>query len=260
MAAKSKLLGILDLVTFAVFTSGIAAAQEQTVKFTLSADYYSKYIWRGQNIDDKSVFQPAISVSAYGFTGSIWGNLDLTNRSKTAPDNAGEFSEFDYTLDYSGSVPGVDWLAFSVGTIYYRFPNTSFEPTTEVYGGLSLIKVPLTPSFKWYRDVDEIDGSYLQFGLGHTFEKIITWTERCYCGLQLGAGIGWGSSAYNKGYFAVDGGRFNDMTFTAGLPVCIGNWTVRPTVNYAVMLSDKIRSATLKSDNVWFGVGVSTFF
>jgi hypothetical protein len=72
------------------FVAEATAAEEQAVKFGLSADYYSKYIWRGQNIDDKSVFQPTISASAYGFTGSIWGNMDMTNRSQTAPDNAGE--------------------------------------------------------------------------------------------------------------------------------------------------------------------------
>jgi hypothetical protein len=233
---------------------------EEKIKFGLSTDYYSKYIWRGQNIDDKSVLQPAVSASAYGFTGSIWGNIDLTNRSQTAPDNAWEFSEFDYTLDYSGTMPGTDWLGFSIGTIYYRFPNTAFHPTTEVYGGLSLNTIPLTPFIKWYRDIDEIDGSYLQFGLGHTFEKLMEWNDKCYCNLQLGASYGWGSSAYNKGYFDVDGSGSNDFTLTAGLPLCIDSWTVRPSINYSTMLSDSIRAATAKSDNLWAGVGISVTF
>ena len=93
---------------------------EDKINFGLAADYYSKYIWRGQNVNDESVFQPSISLSKWGFTGSIWGNLDLTNEN----DNSGEFSEFDYTLDYSGEMPDVNWLNFSVGTVHYRFPNT----------------------------------------------------------------------------------------------------------------------------------------
>lgn len=235
------------------------AGQQEPVKIAVAADYFSKYIWRGQNIDDKSVLQPAMSASAYGFTGSIWGNMDLTNKSQTAPDNAWEFSEFDYALDYSGKIPDVNWLNFSVGTIYYRFPNTSFEPTTEIYGGMNL-DMPLSPSFKWYRDVDEIKGSYFQLGLGHTFEKLAVWSEKCYCGLQLGVSVGWANSAYNNGYFGVEGGKFNDLTLSAGLPVCIGSWTVRPSVNYSTMLSDPIRQATDKSDNLWCGVGLSTSF
>lgn len=248
----SLMLGLM--VLFAA--SGTAGAEEKVVTFGLSADYFTKYIWRGQNIDDKSVFQPAVSVGAYGFTGSIWGNLDLTNQN----DTSGEFSEFDFTLDYSGTVPGTDWLGFSVGTIYYRFPNTAFEPTTEVYGGLSLLKVPLTPYVKWYRDVDEIDGSYLQFGVGHTIEKVMTWKEDFYCDLTLGASFGWGSSAYNKGYFGVANDRFNDVTISVGLPVTIGSWVVKPSVNHSAMLSGSIRDAVAKSDNTWFGVGVSTSF
>jgi hypothetical protein len=125
-------LGLIVVAFVLEATAAEEQAKEQVVKFGLATDYYSKYIWRGQNIDDKSVLQPLISASAYGFTGSIWGNLDLTNKSQTAPDNAWEFSEFDYTLDYSGTMPGIDWLGFSVGTIYYRFPNTVFEPTTEI--------------------------------------------------------------------------------------------------------------------------------
>ncbi len=157
-------------------------------------------------------------------------------------------------------VPNVDWLNFSVGTIYYRFPNTVFHPTTEVYGGLSLPTVPLTPSFKWFRDVDESEGSYYQFGVGQFFEKIFVMNEKCYCGLQLGASYGWANSAYNSFYFGKDGGHSNDLTLSAGLCTQLYSWMVKPSVNYSTMLSDSIRSATDKSDNVWMGVGISTSF
>lgn len=253
---KNAVFGII-LITF---IAGTAAAEEQVVKFGLSADYFSKYIWRGQVLDNKSVFQPAVSASAYGFTGSIWGNMELTDSSRTVPDNAWEFSEFDYTLDYTAMIPGTDWLSGSVGAIYYRFPNQIYDPTTEIYGGLSLPTVPLTPSFKWYRDVDEIKGSYFQFGIGHTIEKIYVDSEKCYCNLQLGASYGWANSAYNKGYFGVDGDKSNDLTLTAGLPFCVETWTIKPSINYSSMLADSIQKATKDSDNIWVGLGISTSF
>jgi len=239
-----------------VFVAGTGAAEKQTVKFGLSADYYSKYIWRGQNIDDKSVLQPTVSASAYGFTGSLWGNLDMTNKN----DTSGEFSEFDWILDYTAAVPDNNWVNFSIGTIYYRFPNTPFDPTTELYAGLSLSGVPLTPSFKWYRDVDEIKGSYFQFGVGQFFEKIYVMNEKCYCGLLLGASYGWANSAYNNGYFGVDGSGSNDLTLSAALCTQIDTWMVKPNINYSTMLSNDIRQATDKSDNFWAGVGISTSF
>jgi hypothetical protein len=254
---SSVVLG-LALITFAAGT--VRAEEEKVVTFGLSLDYYSKYIWRGQNVDNKDVLQPTISASAYGFTGSIWGNMDLTDDSATAPDNAWEFSEFDYALDYTSVIPGIDWLTGSVGVIYYRFPNTAFDPTTEIYSGLSLPKIPLTPSFKWYRDVDVVKGSYFQFGIGHTIEKIYVASEKCYCNLQLGASYGWGNSAYNNGYFGVNSGQSNDLTLTAGLPICVDTWTIKPSVNYSAMLSESIQEATDKSDNLWVGVGISTSF
>ncbi len=247
-------------ILLALSCAVIAAEEEQTVKFGISADYYSKYIWRGQVLSNKSVFEPTVSASAYGFTGSIWGNMNLKNNDKIVPDNAGEFSEFDWTLDYTNALPGIEGVNYSVGVIYYRFPNQVYKPTTEVYAGLTLTNVPLTPSIKLFRDVDEIDGSYIQLGVGHLFEKIYVVNEECFCGLQLGASIAWANSAYNDGYFGVDKSKFNDLTLTAGLPFCFGSWTVRPSVNYATMLANDIREATSKSDNAWVGVGISTSF
>jgi hypothetical protein len=206
------------------------------------------------------VFQPTVSASAYGFTGSIWGNLNLSDSDNIVNDNAGEFSELDYTLDYTTAIPGIDWLNGSIGVIYYRFPNQIYDPTTEIYSGLSLPKIPLTPSFKWYRDVDVVKGSYFQFGIGHTIEKIYTVSEKCYCNLQLGASYGWGNSAYNNGYFGVNSGQSNDLTLTAGLPFCVDTWTIKPSINYSTMLSSSIQQATEDSDNLWAGIGISTSF
>jgi hypothetical protein len=257
---KLRKLGITGLITLFTFASAVLAADEQAVKFGISLDYYSKYIWRGQVLSNKSVFEPAISANAYGFTGSVWGNMNLSNSDKIVPDNAGEFSEYDWTLDYTNALPGVEGINYSVGVIYYRFPNQIFKPTTEIYGGLTLSNVPLTPSFKVYRDVDEADGSYLQLSVGHLFEKIYVADEKCYCGLQLGASIAWANKAYDDFYFGEDSGQFNDLTLSAGLPVCVGYWTIRPSINYATMLADSIREVTYKSDNVWWGVGLSTSF
>ena len=54
--------------------------------------------------------------------------MELTDSSRTVPDNAWEFSEFDWTLDYTAMIPGIDWLSGSVGAIYYRFPNQIYRP------------------------------------------------------------------------------------------------------------------------------------
>jgi hypothetical protein len=188
-------------------------------------------------------------------TGSIWGNLDLNG---DLVDN-GELTEIDYAIDYTNTLPGLDIATFSVGAIYYSFFNLDWPDTAEVYAGLGL-DLPFEPAVRWYYDFDEIEGSYVQFSVGHTIEKIRSWRDDFYCGLQVGASVGYGTEGYNDGYFGVDQGGWNDLTLTAGLPICIGKLTIRPSIGYALMIDDDIRAATDRSDNFWGGVGLAYDF
>ncbi len=221
----------------------------------VTADLFSKYVWRGQNVVDDWVLQPGVSAGYKGFTGSIWGNVDLTGELV----DDWEVSEVDYAVDYSNVFPGQETFAYSVGAIYYDFPNTGWNATSEVYGGLSA-DVPFSPAVKWFYDFDEADGSYIQFSIGHTIEKIASWTEKDYCGLSLGASVGYATDNYNDFYFGVDDGAINDLTFSVGVPFCFGSLTIKPSIGYSVMIDGDIREATDKSDNLWCGVGAAYSF
>ncbi len=203
------------------------------------------------------MLQPAFSVWTHGFTASVWGNLDLTDKSQTAPGNSGNFSEFDFTLDYSNTICGSDKAAYSLGIIYYRFPHTPYNPTVEAYGTVE-IDVAATPSITWYYDLDEVEGSYVQAGLGHTIEKIVVLNERCYGGLAAGASIGWGSAGYNRGYFGLAKDNFNDFTVSVSLPFCIGDLTVELSINHSTILNNAIAAAVYRKDNTWLGIGLTT--
>lgn len=249
---KFTILGCVAAILGGV---GAAASAEDEVTVGVTTDLLSKYIWRGQNIVDDWVLQPGASIGYQGFTGSIWGNVDLTG----ALVDEWEFSEVDYALDYSNTLPGQETLGFSLGLIYYDFPNTPWEATSEVYGGLTAA-VPLSPAIRWYYDFDEADGSYIQFSLGHTIEKIRQWRDDCYCDLQLGASLGYATDNYNAFYFGVDDSAFNDLTLSAGLPLCLGKLTIKPVIAYSTMLDDDIRDATPESDNFWGGVSATFSF
>lgn len=234
-------------------TSVATAADDVSV--ALTADLLSKYVWRGQNIINDWVLQPSASVGYKGLTGTVWSSIDLTGDLV----GRGQFNEVDLTLDYTHEFPGVEELSYSVGVIHYEFPNTGWDSTSEVYGGLAA-SVPLSPALRWYYDFDEIDGSYIQLSLGHTFEKFYQWRDNCYCNLELGASLAYATAGYNDGYFGVDEGAFNDLTLSAGLPVCLGKWTLKPVVAYSTMLDDDIRAATAHSDNLWAGLSASVSF
>jgi hypothetical protein len=246
---------VLGCVAAMVLSTAPLAMAEDDVTFGVAADFFNKYVWRGQNVVDDWVMQPSASVGYKGFTGSIWANSDITG---DVVDDW-EFNEIDYAIDYSNKIPGQETFGFSAGLIYYDFPNTAFEATSEVYGGLNA-DVFLSPAVKWFYDFDEAEGSYIQFSLGHTIEKIFSWTEENYCDVALGASVGYATDNYNDFYFGVDDGAFNDVTFSVGLPLCFGSLTIKPSVAYSMMIDDDIRDATGKSDNFWGGVGLAYSF
>ena len=168
------------VVRLCLFLCGTGVVIAENIEFGVTADYFGKYIWRGQNLSDDPVFQPGISASYGGFTGSVWGNIDTTSINA----ESGEFTEYDYSLDYSGDI--ADGVGFSVGVINYYFPSA--EDTTEIYWGFGL-DVPLSPSVTVYHDVDEIKGTYVSFGLSHSVEKIGEIADGIPVGLDIGARI-----------------------------------------------------------------------
>jgi hypothetical protein len=250
--ARSKVLWCLGAI---MLGTGTVTLAEDKVDVGVTADFFSKYVWRGQNIVDNWVLQPGASVGYKGLTGSVWGNMDLTGEVA----DRGQFNEVDFTLDYSNKIPNCDILGYSVGVIHYDFINTPFPATTEAYAGLNA-SVPLSPGVRWFYDFDEIKGSYIQFSLGHTIEKVQRWADDCYCDVQLGASVGLGTSEYNEGYFGVDQTALNDLTLTAGLPICVGKLTIKPSIGYSTLLDKEIRAGRAKNDNFWGGVGFAYDF
>ncbi len=249
MSMKGRLLLVISAL-FVMTASSAMALDKVDVSF--SADYFSKYIWRGQNLFDDSVFQPSVGIAKDNLSFNIWGSMPLKNDS--SGDNGGEFTEVDYTLDYSDSVPGVEGVGYSIGSILYDFPNTMFASTFEVYAGLNF-DVILNPSITVYRDVKS-DGTYVSGGIAYTIENILEGVNA-----DLGATLGWGSSQYNKSYWtntttsmAVDKNAFNNLDLTAGFPFEVAGFSVTPSVAYVTLISSDIKDAS--SDNNYFFAGV----
>ena len=245
--------GVFVLIVFTATTFA-----EEKLEFEFTNDFNGKYIWRGQNLDDDPVFQPGLSASYKGLTAAIWGNLELTNING----NSGDFSEVDYSIDYSGAVPGSDGLGFSIGAIYYDFPGTTVPGTTELYWGFSL-DAPSSPSVTFYHDIDEADGLYISLAVGHSVEKIAELGPDIPVGMEIGASLGWGDSSYNKYYWGLSDSKANDLVLSASFPFEIGGWTVNPSFNYVTLVSDSIgdTNAYGTDDDFFFGgIGLSKGF
>lgn len=258
MIRKMKCLIAAAGIAVSIAAGTLKAEDQVTVATTV--DFFSKYIWRGQNAVDDWVLQPSASIGYKGLTASAWGNLDLTGENG----NRGEFSEVDLTLDYSGQFSGLDILGYSVGLIYYDFPVPGAgDDTTELYWGLNL-DVPASPSVTVYHDVDEAEGTYVSLAVGHTFAEAFELGPGMPVALDLGASLGWGSASYNKYYWGPNSSKLNDLVLSLGLPFEIAGFTVTPSVNYVTLVSDAIRQTDAygrNSDDMWYaGIGFAKEF
>ncbi|MFZ2148227.1 MAG: hypothetical protein WAV28_13495 [Sedimentisphaerales bacterium] len=240
------------IINLALLIAASAKLGAEEIGFEITADFNSKYIWRGQNLRDDPVFQPAISAGYEGLTVSTWGNVDLTGING----NGGDFSELDYSLDYSAKMGWLECAAYSVGVIYYDFPGTELPDTTEVYWGLSL-DVPISPSITVYHDVDEAEGSYVSLGFAHSIEKIGELGSVLPVALEIDASLGWGSGSYNKYYWGIEQSKLNDLVFSVSFPLEVSGWMVKPSLSYVTLLSDAIRDTdAYGTDSDFFVAGI----
>ena len=57
-----------------------ATEDEGGLGLTLNTVFCDKYLWRGINYDDGLIFQPEAVLSYDDFYFSLWGNIDLLNK------------------------------------------------------------------------------------------------------------------------------------------------------------------------------------
>lgn len=229
------------------------------IAFSLEGDFYSRYIWRGQVISNGAVFQPSVSANYKGFTATVWSDMDMTSYRN----ESGQFAEFDLSLDYTNKISKDSKISYSLGVIHYHFPKFSATDTTELYWGFSF-DVPLNPTFKFYHGLGNEHGTYANFSIGHTYEKVLKFTEKCYADLQWGIAIGAGNGPYNSDYWHVGGTRLNDLAFTLGLPITFpGGWVVKPNISYITLVDGAIRSSDTyarSSDYLVTGINIIKTF
>lgn len=244
---------ILTICCAVLFVGGnVFAEEENKINLDITADFLSKYIWRGQVPNEDPVFQPGLNISLGNLTAIVWGsNLKLTDYNG----NSRDFIEVDLGLDYSDEIPGCESVGYSVGFVHYDFPHTPIPDTTEIYAGLNF-DLPLNPSIMAYFDVDEADGTYLAFSVGHGVEKVAE-ILGIPVGLETSASLGWGDDSYNAYYWGVNGSNLNDLTLSLAFPMELpGGWTVVPSLNYATIVDSDVRSTgAYDNHNFFWGIG-----
>lgn len=253
LAMMAVLAGVVLMVPFTQ-----ANAEEDGVEFGITADFFSKYVWRGQNLTDDYVFQTGASAAWMGFTASIWGSMDLTNYNG----NSGDFSEVDYAIDYTTALPDMDAVSLSLGVVYYDFPGTTLKDTTEFYWGFGF-DMPLSPSITFYHDLDEAKGTYITAGLSHTIDKIAELSADTPIAMTMDVSVGWADAEYNEYYWGLEEDELNDLKFSVGFPMDISGWSLTPSISYVTIISSDLRKTDAyrpESDYLFTGISLAKSF
>lgn len=215
-------------------------AAQLAPEVSAEAAVLNKYLWRGAALTDGWVVQPSVTLGLGGFEVSAWGNLDLDD----ANDRRNSLSEIDYTAAYT---LGVALVELSAGALHYSYPQNDFTATTELFVSGS-VGVWASPSLGIYRDIDEGDGTYVLFGVGHALPIGAT-------ALDLAASLGWGDEKHNAYNYGAPAAGPADAGLTLSMDIAITPLlTVRPTLGCTTLLTTELRDAAAEPDNILFGV------
>lgn len=237
--ALSRATGGLACLTVCLCLATNVAAQ-LTPEVSAEAAVLNKYLWRGGVMTDGWVVQPSVTLGLGGFEISAWGNLDLDD----VNDHQNNFSEIDYTAAYTVGVALVD---LSAGALHYAFPQHDCEATTELFVSGS-VGVLASPSLGIYRDIDEGDGTYVLFGVGHALPIGTT-------ALDLAASLGWGDEKHNAYNYGAPTAGPADAGLMLSMDIAVTPLlTLRPTLGYTTLLTTELRDAAAEPDNILFGV------
>ncbi len=228
---------------------------QRGVSHSLAVDtgVVSKYIFRGQRATNDWSLQPSITLGVGEFSFNFWGNLDMAavneGDSLLVPENPaalpgqsglkGKFSEVNYVFSYAHSFEAV---GIEAGTIVYGFPerSVSLPSTTEVYLGVSLDTLPLTPSATLYVDVDETGaagdtGMYFLLGAEHKFG----FGHSRFPGLGISTSLGLANGGFANYFYGAQESGLHDYSLTFTLPVNLGEkWSASPFVTYSALLGN----------------------
>lgn len=116
------------------------AQEGENQKFSVYADLFSNYIWRGSKLGTGPAFQPSVNFSEGGLTIGVWGSFD-----------ANGYSEADPYISFSFP------FGLSIGLTDYYLPDLPFFETSKDLGSHAL----------------ELNGSYTKGGFSISANYII---------------------------------------------------------------------------------------
>ena len=227
------------------------AEEKEYSNITYGAEiaFASQYIWRGIELSDGVVLEPAAWIQAYGLYFEVWGNFFLEDADQ------GEPNEIDLISYYE-----LEWNNFTLepGFEAFLYPDNDEPSTLELTIGLSYSMLDQFSIFtKHYFDVAEYQGPY--FGtVGVSFEREL---ESLPFYIDSSLKLGWGNSDFNEVNIEVSESALN--VIIADLSVYyypLDHLYLRPHIQFSALLDDDLRDAVDNPTIVSGGIAVGVEF
>ena len=170
------------LVVLVILSTNRLQGQDENAnsKFSVAADLYSNYIWRGSKYGQGPSVQPSVKYVTGGLTVGVWGSFDASGYAETDP-------YISYTLPIGLSLGLTDY--YYPGLKVFEVSDTAGSHALEVNAGFAKWGLSLSANYI----LNEAGGAAsvggdMYFQAGYTFK---------YFNLFVGAGDGWHTSDGN---------------------------------------------------------------
>jgi hypothetical protein len=197
-----KKITLLAFILLAIFTLKVNAQEEAKSSFTVGADIYSNYIWRGTKLGTGPAFQPSVKFNTGGLTIGVWGSFDASGYTETDPYISYAFSN-----------------GLSIGMTDYYFPNLGGSFTADSANAyevnLGFAKGGLSLSANYILNEASLAASK---GKDMYFQAAYAFTN---FNISVGAGDGWHTSDtnFNVCHVGIGTGKVIKITDSFSVPV-----------------------------------------
>ena len=171
---KFLFAGVMMMVLTGFLPAKVRAQEQQESKFTVNADLFSNYIWRGSKLGTGPAFQPSVKFSDGGLTAGVWGSFDANGYSEADP-------YISYSFPFGLSLGLTDY--YLPGLSVFETSKTAGSHALELNGGFTNGGFSLSANYI-FNEAGGIAsmGGDKYFQIGYTFSNV---------SLFAGAGDGW---------------------------------------------------------------------
>ncbi len=214
-----KKITLIVFTLLAICTLNVKAQEEEKKSpFTVGADFYSNYVWRGSALGTGPAFQPSVKYNTGGLTIGVWGSFD-----------AAGYAEADPYISYAFS----NGLSLGVTDYYYPRAGGSFTADStnavEINVGYTIKGLSLSANYILNEaSVPASKGKDKYFQAAYAFKN---------CSLTVGAGDGWHTSdgEFNVCHVGIGTGKVIKITDNFSIPVT-GQVIINPEKNQLFMV------------------------